>query len=394
MVDCCWLWVDVNPRGNHQPTTINKQMPKPRYIMIGGFLGAGKTTAILKLAEHLKGQGLRVGLITNDQSVGLVDTAMLGAHGFAVQEITGGCFCCRFNSLVDAANELSRNTRPDVFIAEPVGSCTDLKASVSYPLRRIYGNDFSIAPLSVLIDPIRALRVLGIEQGKAFSSKVLYVYKKQLEEAEQIVINKTDLLSAERRKTLRDALGRAYPRAAMFEVSARNGAGLSDWFDSIAGSELGDQPSMEVDYELYAQGEALLGWLNCTVSISGTHAIDGNALLRQLGAGIQRSFGELGEIAHLKMTLSPGAGENDLAVLNLVRNDQEPELSHELAEPIESGELIVNLRAEADPDILHGIVTRALNETITGLGGWSHSICHEEHFRPGKPEPTHRLAEA
>src|SRR5688572_21027432 len=150
---------------------------KPRYIMIGGFLGAGKTTAVLKLAEHLTAQGLRVGLITNDQSVNLVDTAMLASHGFAVEEITGGCFCCRFNSLVDAADALSKETRPDVFIAEPVGSCTDLKATVSYPLRRIYGDNFSVAPLSVLVDPIRALRVLGLEEGKAFSPKVLYVYR-------------------------------------------------------------------------------------------------------------------------------------------------------------------------------------------------------------------------
>ncbi len=151
--------------------------------------------------------GRTVGLITNDQSVGLVDTAMLAAHGFAVEEITGGCFCCKFNSLVDAADKLSVDARPDVFIAEPVGSCTDLKASVSYPLRRMYGHDFPIAPLSVLIDPIRALRILGLEPGKAFSPKVVYVYTKQLEEAEIIVINKIDLLDAGRLKTLCDRVG-------------------------------------------------------------------------------------------------------------------------------------------------------------------------------------------
>ena len=85
-------------------------MSKARYIMIGGFLGAGKTTAILKLAEHLSASGQTVGLITNDQSVGLVDTTMLASHGFAVEEITGGCFCCRFNSLMDAAGALSKHT--------------------------------------------------------------------------------------------------------------------------------------------------------------------------------------------------------------------------------------------------------------------------------------------
>src|SRR6059036_571214 len=167
---------------------------KARYIMIGGFLGAGKTTAVARLATRLRDQGLRVGLITNDQGQQLVDTAMLASRGFPVEEIAGGCFCCRFNSLTEAAKKLSVESRPDVFIAEPVGSCTDLVATVSYPLRRIYGEDFKIAPLSVLVDPIRVLRVLGLENGRGFSPKVVYVYRKQLEEADFIVMNKCDLL--------------------------------------------------------------------------------------------------------------------------------------------------------------------------------------------------------
>ena len=134
---------------------------KADYIMIGGFLGAGKTTAMLRLAEHCHAQGRRVGLITNDQSSGLVDTALVDSHGFPVEEITGGCFCCRFNSLIDAAERLTEAAKPDVFLAEPVGSCTDLRASVQYPLRRLYGDDYRIAPLSVLVDPIRAPRILG-----------------------------------------------------------------------------------------------------------------------------------------------------------------------------------------------------------------------------------------
>ena len=95
---------------------------KARYVMIGGFLGAGKTTSVAKLARWFCDQGVRVGLITNDQGSHLVDTAMLATRGFPVEEIPGGCFCCRFNSLTDAADKLTRDARPDVFLAEPVGS--------------------------------------------------------------------------------------------------------------------------------------------------------------------------------------------------------------------------------------------------------------------------------
>ena len=58
---------------------------KARYIMIGGFLGAGKTTTVGRLAKHLSDQGLRVGLITNDQAGGLVDTKLLRGQGYATE---------------------------------------------------------------------------------------------------------------------------------------------------------------------------------------------------------------------------------------------------------------------------------------------------------------------
>ena len=222
---------------------------KPRYLMIGGFLGAGKTTAILKIADRLKQQGLRVGLISNDQSIGLVDTGMFAASGFSVEEITGGCFCCKFNSLLDASKKLAAGSSPDVFIAEPVGSCTDLKATVDYPLRRLYGEDYEVAPLSVLVDPVRALRILGVEQGKSFTDKVAYIYGKQLEEADILVINKTDLLSPERLEALRAALAARYPKAKIVAASVRQDKGIDGWLADILNGSAKTSGAMTVDYE-------------------------------------------------------------------------------------------------------------------------------------------------
>jgi Ni2+-binding GTPase involved in maturation of urease and hydrogenase len=362
--------------------------------MIGGFLGAGKTTAILKLAQHLDARGRKVGLITNDQSVGLVDTAMLGSHGFPVEEITGGCFCCRFNSLIDAAGRLADEARPEVFIAEPVGSCTDLRASVSYPLRRMYGDAYTIAPLSVVLDPERALRALGVEPGRSFTAKVLYVYRKQLEEASIIVINKCDVVEPARIARLRDALAREFPSARVFEVSARTGRGLDAWFEAIvpagAPAEQASDADLDIDYAIYGEGEALLGWLNATVRHDGP-PFDGNDWLRDLASRIRGGLDARGiEIAHLKMTLAPGEG-GDLAVLNQVRNEQGAELSHVLTDDVSEAELIVNLRAEGEPALLLEVVQAALAEAA-GLAGLGHEIAHEEHFRPGQPNPTYRLA--
>lgn len=366
-------------------------MSKTRYIMVGGFLGAGKTTAILKMAQRLRDQGLKVGLITNDQSFGLVDTTMLSSHGFDVEEITGGCFCCRFNSLVEASERLSEATTPDVFIAEPVGSCTDLKATVDYPLRRIYGDAYAVAPLSVLVDPTRAARILGIEPGKSFSEKVVYIYNKQLEEAEIIVINKSDLLSPEKLESLRSALATKFPRAQVQVISARAGLAIDEWIEKITSAAPKLTGAMDVDYEEYADGEALLGWLNCTLNLRSNQPFDGNALLLRLAGEVQTRLREQNaEVAHLKMTLAPEEDGNDLAVANLVRGDGQAELSHHLQEPLDAGQLILNLRAEADPDVLKSAVLAAVQAAI-GSAGVGHDTEHLEHFRPGKPTPTHRL---
>src|SRR5688572_8537282 len=105
-----------------------------RFIMLGGFLGAGKTTTIARLARTYQDRGLKVGIVTNDQAADLVDTHLLRSQGFDVGEVAGACFCCKFNDLTDTIGKLEADQRPDVVLAEPVGSCTDLVATVMQPI--------------------------------------------------------------------------------------------------------------------------------------------------------------------------------------------------------------------------------------------------------------------
>ncbi len=368
--------------------------PKALYLMIGGFLGAGKTTAIGRLAHHLTAQGLKVGLITNDQAGGLVDTKLLRGQGFATEEIAGGCFCCRFNTLVDAAAKLNDAAKPDVFIAEPVGSCTDLVATVTYPLRRMYGDNFTVAPLSVLVDPVRARRVFGLDDGSSFSSKVIYIFKKQLEEADLIVIGKSDLITSEQLADLSRVLRYNFPKSRVIAASSRQAAGLDAWFSKIMDGEQSDRSPMTLDYEVYADGEALLGWLNATVTLQAGDEFDANAFLQALAADVQQRL-QGTEIAHFKMTFSPDNGvAGELASINLVRSDYVPELGMELDEPTNGGQLIINLRAEGEPALLIGAVTEGLKQVSKNFPSLSATLDHEEHFRPGKPTPTHRDGEA
>jgi len=363
---------------------------KARYVMIGGFLGAGKTTAVARLARRLVDRGLKVGLISNDQSTGLVDTALLRSKGFPVEEIPGGCFCCRFNSLLEAADNLDRTTRPDVFIAEPVGSCTDLIATVSYPLRRIYGDRFEVAPMSVMVDPTRAARILGLEKGPAFSEKVVYVYRKQLEEANIIVVNKGDAVDAALRERLVAALQKEFPRARLVCCSAKTGTGLDAWFDAIDQTVPESGPAMDLNYDLYAEGEALLGWLNCSLRLESDAPFDANQALLSLASRMRdRIAGKGHEIAHLKMTLDAEDGTGSLSVVSLVRSDADPDLRESLLDRVDGGALTLNLRAEADPEFLKAVV----EESISSLGaGIRAKLEHLERFRPARPQPIHRDA--
>ena len=361
---------------------------KAQYVMVGGFLGAGKTTALLRAGEHLIAAGRRVGLIMNDQSDGLVDTALARSRAFPVEEIAGGCFCCRFNSLMEAAARLDESTRPDVLLAEPVGSCTDLVATVALPLRQIYGDDYHVVPHSVVVDPHRALRVLGIERGGSFSDKVLYVYEKQLEEADILVVNKVDAVDAARIAVLRRVLAERFPLARIVEISARTGAGVAEWIDGLMNEE-GNGRVLDIDYDVYADGEARLGWLNCTARLEG--AVDADQLLLAVARAVHRDLaGDGVEIAHLKLTLVPHQG-GGISVVNAVRTDAPPELAFTLDAQIDSGELTLNLRAETEPERLDLAVRGALVAESRSLGV-SVVIDHLERFRPGRPVPTHRYA--
>ena len=67
---------------------------------------------------------------------------------------------------------------------------------------------------------------------------------------------------------------------------------------------------------------------------------------------------------------------------------------HPLQDRIEHGELLVNLRAEGDPEVLREALTQvtALGALRIGIDWMSSSNTHER-FRPPKPEPTYRMAD-
>ena len=361
---------------------------KPVYIMVGGFLGAGKTSTISRLAKHYMSLGKKVGIVTNDQTTDLVDTQSLRSQGFDVGEVAGSCFCCNFNALTSTVEHLGEGQLPDVILAEPVGSCTDLVATVIRPLTEVYGVPLDVAPYGVILKPSHGLRILRGEKTSGFSPKANYIFRKQIEEADFVVINRVDELSPDEVTELQMLIETEYPGRPVLRCSAKTGEGFSVLTETLEQRGLFGRRVMEVDYDIYAEGEAELGWLNSQVVLESTQDFDLDAFLMDL---IQRLHARLlsssAEAAHLKVI---GLCESSYAVANLVSNATGPELSLASNSQTLSANVVVNARVATDPADLELIVREELAAAAAAIDV-SQTVISLQSFRPGRPVPTHRI---
>lgn len=372
-------------------------MKTTHLILVGGFLGAGKTTLLSQAAKLLRQRGLRVGLVTNDQADKLVDTSVLRDSGAAVEEVAGGCFCCRFDELVGVMESLCQREQPDVLLGEPVGSCTDLSATVLQPLKAQYRDRFRVAPLTVLVDvrQVRTLdqlrRALAEKAPSRLPPSVMYIYEKQLEEADLIVLNKADMVAADDLAGLERSLKQAFPRAPVLTMSALAGQGVDAWLDFVTQALPAGQWIAEVDYDRYAEGEAALGWLNAAVRLVAepTWPADWPSFCRDLLETLRRACGaQGGEIAHLKLHLQTAAGS---VAGNVTSNEGPVEVHDRLSGAPSQAALVLNARVRIEPEPLRDLVGAGLGQAARGRVRFV--VDDLQSFSPARPQPRHRFAQ-
>jgi G3E family GTPase len=89
--------------------------------LILGFLGSGKTTAILHLLKQKPKREKWAVLVNEFGQVG-IDGAIYQAAGVTVKEVAGGCLCCAVGLPFQVSvNQLLRQARPDRLLIEPTG---------------------------------------------------------------------------------------------------------------------------------------------------------------------------------------------------------------------------------------------------------------------------------
>jgi Ni2+-binding GTPase involved in maturation of urease and hydrogenase len=362
-----------------------------RFLMLGGFLGAGKTTTLARLAKHYQAQGKRVGIVTNDQATDLVDTQSLRSQGFDVGEVAGACFCCNFNELTATVDRLAADQRPDIVLAEPVGSCTDLVATVARPLQQLFGAQFEVGPYGVLLKPSHGGRILRDDKQAGFSPQAAYIFRKQLEEADFIVINRIDQLSPAEVDELEQLIAKQYPGIPVLRMSAKTGQGFGAMIEMLDQRGRFGQRMMDLDYDVYAEGEAELGWLNSSLTVKAAESFELDDLLLSIVRRLRDSLAELNaETAHLKTI---GIADGVYAVANLVSSFSPTELSLASGARVREAQVVVNARVAIDPEILTQCVTTAVQQACAARHA-EVSFVQTQSFRPGRPVPTHRILEA
>lgn len=354
-----------------------------KLIFVGGFLGAGKTTMLDAISKNLISQGKKVGLITNDQASELVDTAVLSMQGRITKEVSGSCFCCNFPGLKSAVDELEA-MGVDVILAEPVGSCTDLSATIMQPVKDMMGQDVELAPLTVMVDPVRLRSIIdGGTSGLAVSAA--YIVRKQLEESDIIVINKSDLLSDVELKRLQFDTIKCFPKSRVMVTSAIKGYGIDAWLIEILHSKVRPGSNLtEVDYDIYAEGEAVLGWLNISLSLVKKDAKWRDLVETYLSSLAGRFRSVHAEIGHVKLLVAQG---EQLLTANLTGGDGSLNI-HGLDVCADKVDVVLNARVEMEPAELERICLENL-DAITLQEDIAVKVYKINCLKPGRPNPTY-----
>ena len=376
----------------HKKLTVKKPV---KLIFAGGFLGSGKTTALAVLAKRVIGNGMRVGFITNDQSENLVDTIivrqMLTKLGVPVEEVVRGCFCCKFDELIEHVEKIIAHD-PDILMGEPVGSCTDFVAAVANPIKIQYRDAFRFAPFSILVDPDRVRELMLDETETSFPEEVAYLFRKQMEEADIIVLNKTDLLTKQETDRLLSAIGESFQEKNLMAVSAKEGAGMDEWLEVLLSGRPGANTVLrQIDYDRYATAEAVLGWLNAAVKVTANKSFDTKEFVRALSETLRETFkGKKADIGHLKLVIT-SAGKSMWA--NLTHLNAALGISGEQLGKLPQVTLIINARVRLEPEDLETIVRDALDQVSESMDVRS-EIDDLQCFSPAYPEPPHIIREA
>ena len=350
--------------------------------LISGFLGSGKTTAIQTACTVLHAANKKVGVITNDQGIKLVDTGYFESTSIPNRQVINGCFCCNYHSLDENIQSLIKTNNPDIIFAESVGSCTDIIATVMKPLLQ-FKKDVAVM-VSTFAD-VRLLHMLFIQQKKLFNDEVHYIYKKQLEEGQNIIISKIDLITKEELDAVQIFLQKEYGGRNFIYINGTDSKSIMQWLDIInKPAENNKPPSLNIDYEIYGAGEAMLAWLDAELRIYSNNNSAKEIAFKLTQAIYNNIQSENLSIGHLKFLI------DDNIKISYTSTSQEQATTK--FENASSALVLMNVRIQTTPELLGELINSTIQQTETENNC---TVVKESFtsFKPGFPKPAFRMIE-
>lgn len=333
-----------------------------KFLVVSGFLGAGKTTVMIALWKHLRQRGIKSAIIANDLGAkDLVDLKFSRASGCDATELTGECICYQTENLVDRLRRLYNTEQNELVMSDIPGCGVGALDHVYHKLTRDYPGEFPLSPFLVVADPERLQTLLPERRDIHLPREIERLFYYQLMEADVIALNKIDTISPEQRVRLQTFLEGLCPNAAVVSVSARTGENIGRLAELILQGQA-DGKVVEIPWsELNAAEEALCWYNRQFYARVCCKDFDGNAFLRDLAETVCRYLAEGGDnVPHLKLYGEDSDG--NIAKLSSVGVEYPIEFDRELPNRLEDLPVIINARAACKAPNLARIMDRSLEE--------------------------------
>ncbi|AKB80247.1 Putative metal chaperone, involved in Zn homeostasis, GTPase of COG0523 family [Methanosarcina horonobensis HB-1 = JCM 15518] len=265
-----------------------------KVMIIGGFLGSGKTTAIQRISRQLSDAGKRTAIIVNEIGEIGLDGETLKSPGIMTQELTSGCICCTLKiSMQYTLQTLEEEFKPDIVIIEPTGIA--FPGQIREEIEVMGLSELSFAPVVTLVDPGR----FGTE-----AKEIPRFIETQVKEAEILGINKVDVAPAEIVMATEQMLAELNPEARVLKFSAKVGdEQFKDLFIHLALPGI-EKPSQEKQNSIEIS-EVSAHSVLYTLSSCGFNPEEGRQFIEESLQTIRDKVREINPdfIGHVKLSL-------------------------------------------------------------------------------------------
>ena len=187
-----------------------------KILLLGGFLGSGKTSVLLPLAkylaEHSTYAGTRVAIVENEIGDVSIDGITLRNAGLSVTELFSGCICCTLGTeLLNGLFEMERTQNPEWVIIEATGvACPgSVKESILEAIRTV--------------TEVRTAVLCDAERLQLLLKAIINIAPQQIRDADVLLLNKIDLVDEQTLQEAEATIRGLNAEAPVFRICAKEG---------------------------------------------------------------------------------------------------------------------------------------------------------------------------